>query len=334
MLAPHAARRTWLGWLAWGSVAAFACLTVYLFLARWFWPAEILCHFRPLVGASALILALVALSLRMRVQSLALGALALICAWPTLALYVPNGPEKPAGPTLRIATANLLWGSESFDALEPWLEKEQPAVVYVCEIDSKRLARIEALRERGYPYQFIAPPPEEWHEKTWGNALISRLPLSQCEVRSPGAILDARVAFEGRALRVLGAHPLRPGRAAMTHSRNVVLAALGALAGERSDVVVLGDLNITESTPRFDELLEAGHLADTRAGRGPMGTWRVMVPRLRWDLRPLRLPIDHVLIGPGLAVLDRRLGPDTGSDHLPVVADIGWRQESRTTASR
>jgi endonuclease/exonuclease/phosphatase (EEP) superfamily protein YafD len=65
-----------------------------------------------------------------------------------------------------------------------------------------------------------------------------------------------------------------------------------------------------------------------------MGTWRVIVPRVYWDLRPLRLPIDHILIGPGLAVLDRRLGPDTGSDHLPVVADLAWRQESRTTAAR
>jgi endonuclease/exonuclease/phosphatase (EEP) superfamily protein YafD len=120
----------------------------------------------------------------------------------------------------------------------------------------------------------------------------------------------------------------------MTHKRNVVLAELGALAGERADVVVLGDLNITESTPRFGELLEAGHLADTRAGRGPMGTWRVIVPRVYWDLRPLRLPIDHVLIGPGLAVLDRRLGPDTGSDHLPVVADLAWRDRAPVTEPR
>jgi hypothetical protein len=105
--------------------------------------------------------------------------------------------KQPAGKALRVATANLLWGSESFDGLEAWLAKEQPAVVYVCEVDFKRLARLEALRERGYPYQFVTPPPEEWHEKTWGNALISRLPLLQPEARWPGPILDARVEFEG-----------------------------------------------------------------------------------------------------------------------------------------
>ena len=324
-MAPHAVRRTWLGWLAWASVGAFACSTIYLFLARWFWPAEILCHFRPILGAFGLFAALVALGLRLRSQALALGALALICAWPTLALCVPRATEESAGKSLRVATVNLLWGSESFDALAPWLDEEQPAVVFISEVDSKRLPRIEALRERGYPYQFVDPPPAEWHAKTWGNALISRLPLSHSEVRWPGPILDARVEFEGRVLRVLGAHPLRPGRAEMTHRRNVVLAELGVLAGERADVVLLGDLNMTESTPRFGELLEAGHLADTRAGRGPMGTWRVIVPRVFWDLRPLRLPIDHVLSRGHLAVTAFSMGPEIDSDHFPVIAEIGWR---------
>jgi endonuclease/exonuclease/phosphatase (EEP) superfamily protein YafD len=330
-LQPLTRRRSRLAWLA---VAGFGSLSAYLLLARWFWPAEILCHFRPILGAFGLLAALATLGLRLRSQALALCALALICAWPTLALCMPRATEKPAGKSLRVATVNLLWGSESFDALEPWLDEEQPAVVFISEVDSKRLPRIEGLRERGYPYQFVEPPLPEWHAKTWGNAVISRLPLSQSEVRWPGPILDARVEFEGRALRVLGAHPLRPGRAEMTHRRNVVLAELGVLAGERADVVVLGDLNMTESTPRFGELLEAGHLADTRAGRGPMGTWRVTVPRVYWDLRPLRLPLDHVLIGPGLAVLDRRIGPDIGSDHLPVTADVAWRDLPAVTAPR
>jgi len=320
--------------IAWLGVAGLACFAAYLLLARWFWPAEILCHFRPHLGALALLGAAVALAFRLREQSLAFGALALFCAWPTLALCMPQGIPPTSGPALRVATANLLWGSESFDAFERWLDEAEPAVVFVCEIDAARRERLEALRERGYPHHLLTPPREEWHERTWGRALISRLPLFEPAVHWPGPILEASVELGGPRLRVLGAHPVRPGRAEMTRSRNLVLAALGELAGAQPAVVVLGDLNLTEATPRFGELLEAGRLTDTRVGRGPMGTWRVKVPRLHWDLRLLRLPLDHVLIGPSLVALDRQLGPDIGSDHLPVLAEVAWRREEPAVPQR
>jgi endonuclease/exonuclease/phosphatase (EEP) superfamily protein YafD len=319
--------------LAWLPVAAFGGLLGYLLLARWFWPAEILCHFRPHFGGLALIAAAVTLALRLRAQSIALSALAVFCAWPTLALCMPNGALQAPGPSLRVASANLLWGSKSFDALERWLEREDPALAFVCEIDLAARDRLEGLRSR-YPHQLLAPPAEEWSASTWGRALISRLPLAEPATHWPGPILAARVTLDGRELRILGAHPVRPGRAAMTRSRNLVLAALGELAGEQDEVVVLGDLNVTEASPLYSELLEAGALADTRAVHGPMGTWRVRVPRLRLDLRPLRLPIDHVLIGRDLVALDRRLGPDIGSDHLPVVADLAWRDRAPVTEPR
>jgi endonuclease/exonuclease/phosphatase family metal-dependent hydrolase len=132
------------------------------------------------------------------------------------------------------------------------------------------------------------------------------------------------IAHEGRELRLLGAHPNRPGRGDQTGRRNRTLARLAALAAEQADVVVLGDLNVTEGSPHFGRLIATARLADTRAGRGRMGTWRVRMPRTGWQL-PLRLPIDHVLVGASLATAGRRLGPELGSDHLPVLADVGWR---------
>lgn len=36
----------------------------------------------------------------------------------------------------------------------------------------------------------------------------------------------------------------------------------------------------------------------------------------------LRIPIDHVLVACAIGVDDRRIGPEVGSDHLPVITDL------------
>jgi endonuclease/exonuclease/phosphatase (EEP) superfamily protein YafD len=39
-------------------------------------------------------------------------------------------------------------------------------------------------------------------------------------------------------------------------------------------------------------------------------------------LAVLRIPIDHCLVSPSVAIVDRRVGPPVGSDHLPVFVDF------------
>ncbi len=317
--------RCYLTWAAWIAAAAGAFSICFSLTARWFWPAEILCHFRPHGGALLLVCAVMVLGLRLWRPGIALLVLALVAAWPTLALCVPRFDEPARSAPLRVASSNLLWGSRAFEQLATWLEAERPDVVFLCEVDLERRARVEDLRSQGYPYQLIWPAPEEWRRDTWGRALISRRPLDRATTHGSGPILDGWIEHEGRRVRVLGAHPMRPGRTASTRLRNEVLEQLVRLASEQAATVVLGDLNLTESTPRFDQLLDHGALSDTRAGRGPMGTWRVKVPRFGWQIPWLRLPIDHILVGADLTTLDRRTGPEIGSDHYPVIADVGWR---------
>jgi len=48
-------------------------------------------------------------------------------------------------------------------------------------------------------------------------------------------------------------------------------------------------------------------------------TWPSSLP---W---PLRLPLDHVLARGHLVVTKFAAGPEIDSDHLPVIAEIGWR---------
>lgn len=65
----------------------------------------------------------------------------------------------------------------------------------------------------------------------------------------------------------------------------------------------------------------------TRAGlsilSGPGGTWPVSLPK------QTRIPIDHMLAGPGLAFVRREVLPAAGSDHAPVLATVAVADPSR-----
>jgi endonuclease/exonuclease/phosphatase (EEP) superfamily protein YafD len=61
----------------------------------------------------------------------------------------------------------------------------------------------------------------------------------------------------------------------------------------------------------FRDFLATTGLKDSRVGFGWQPTWPT-------GSMSLRIPIDHVLVEPDLVVLERQVGPDIGSDHLPV----------------
>ena len=65
--------------------------------------------------------------------------------------------------------------------------------------------------------------------------------------------------------------------------------------------IVLGDLNCTDGSVFFRDLLATTGLRDSRLGFGRQGSW----PTDQF----YRIAIDHVFVSTDIAVSDRRLGP-------------------------
>lgn len=293
--------------------------------ARWTWAGEVLCHFGPLLSLGGLALGAGCLLARRPRAALACLPPCLLLAGPFLGLRLGPAPAGAQGPALEVASANLLWGSAAGERLAPWLGQTGPELLFLCEVDPATRARLPQLAAQGYVDSFVWPPDEQWTAETIGRLLLSKRPLRERRVHWPGPLLEATLDLSGRPLRVFGAHPLRPGRPSFARERNQTLARLAELCAGAPNCLVLGDLNATEASPHFRDLLARGRLADTRAGRGWFASWRAYVPELRWPLFGLRLPLDHVLTGPELTSLRRSTGPDLGSDHLPAAAAIAWR---------
>ena len=171
--------------------------------------------------------------------------------------------------------------------------------------------------DQEYPYTEVLPS----HSPS-GVALYSRYKITDLEVkRIPGIGLPTIVAGietpRGR-MTLVATHPASPGSAEHFEARNMQLAEVAELAAQRSGPVMLvGDLNTTSWSPFFADLLSVSGLRDSRLGYGVEPSWP-------WFPLPLRIPLDHCLVSPEIAIANRRIGPPIGSDHRPLLVDFSF----------
>ncbi len=142
--------------------------------------------------------------------------------------------------------------------------------------------------------------------------------LALCALTESGVpFVEATLEVGGTPIRFLGVHTLPPSTAENARLRKRQLQELAARArGKSQPVVVCGDLNATPWSPWFADLLRDGGLRNSAQGRGLFGSWPALLPA------PLRIPLDHCLVSPSIAVIDRRMGPRIGGDHLPVLVEL------------
>ncbi len=313
--------------------------------ARWFWVGELAANLRWQQGVVGLAVFVALASLRRVRLAAASFAVSAVNVAPALSLHVPADEPTCRGPELVVSSSNLFYCNRDEDRLRDWLASAGPDVVAFSEVSGFWMQALVRQTDL-YPYQVIAPSPDVGaaaaalraqlefespeilspHESKWGLALLSRYPLDAVRVHDepgcPDAYIEADVIVKGARVQVIAMHPERPGFPPRTQNRNAALEYVATNTKWRDDAIVLGDLNVTLYSPAFEDFVERAGLTDSRQGFGRLPTWNP----------PLELPgrwldIDHILVRPGIAVLDRWVGPDIGSDHLPVSARVRVRDD-------
>ncbi|MFG2054815.1 endonuclease/exonuclease/phosphatase family protein [Micromonospora sp. NPDC048930] len=275
--------------------------------------------FTPYVAAGSLVPLALALALRRRAAAAVAGVAALALLAVVAPRAVASGQPAVGGPTLRLLTANLLFGRADPATLVDLVRTGRVDVLAVQEFTPQAAADLDRLGLATLlPYRALHPEPG-----ATGSGLYARYPLSEVGVRrNQGfAFLQAygTVAVPGAPpLRVESAHPASPYAVEVVPDWWTDLRGQPAATPDGRLSVLAGDFNATLDHAPLRDLIATGYVdAADAAGAGLAGTWG---PYDGDRIPPVT--IDHVLADRRIAVRAVEVHPLRGSDHRAVLAEL------------
>jgi endonuclease/exonuclease/phosphatase (EEP) superfamily protein YafD len=299
--------------------AIVAVISLASFAGAWVWWLDVLANFRAQYVVVLAVLGLVVAASRWRRTGLAILGTALINLLFVAPLFVGSPGEPVAGaPGMRVMSFNLLSTNQSYGEVIEYVEATDPDLVLLHE--SSRPWEV-AMQSSGLDYEIIRGRSE--------NLIFGTLVLARDEVE---AVSYGFAEGDGRAIslvfqpegwpvpvQILSSHPVAPtsGERAALRDAQISFAA-GWAAEQDGAYAVVGDLNASPWSSPFRGLVSEGDLRNSQIGFGVQPSFSAMT------ILAFRIPIDHLLHSADLRVRDRRLGPDLGSDHFPLVVDLEY----------
>ncbi len=277
---------------------------------------ELFSHFRlQYLGVAAILLLLFLLMRSWRYVLLMLATVA-VNAWFVLPWYLPVDEAPRSEGRFKLLHANVFAENNDYYALRALVDAEEPDIVFLQEVGVGWAATLETWGD--YPHRHIVPRYDYF-----GIAVLSRVPLETLNtVASPPRgfpTLVITTAVGEHPVTLVSTHPMPPMTTANYEARNVQLASIAGLVSDvEGPVVLVGDLNTTMWGENYRRLVASTGLRNVREGFGVLPSWPTFLPFAM-------IPIDQCLVSDGLLASDVRLGPDIGSDHLPLIATLQFR---------
>lgn len=235
-------------------------------------------------------------------------ALLLVAGWPQWS--PPRGVAAAGAPAFTLYSANLWARNTDVEAMRRSIEAADADIVVLIELGDAPAARLDELLA-GYPNRALtrrvdrpSGPARSVVASRWP---LAALPPPEGDIHA----LPARIQTPGGAVTVVGVHLTRPWPFQYQWGQILQVRRLAGLRRElRGPVIMAGDFNAV-STARIGRQVRDD--LDLIPARGWPGTWPSAAPSAAG------ITIDQVWRSPDLALLDRRLGRPTGSDHRPVI---------------
>ncbi|MBN1345197.1 MAG: endonuclease/exonuclease/phosphatase family protein [Phycisphaerae bacterium] len=227
------------------------------------------------------------------------------------------------GETVRVMSVNLLALNRTVEPILAEIAETAPEILLLQEYTPHWHEALQESIGSSYPHA-----AHEIREDCFGAAVYSKRPFVRRVTTDLGLgtalvpQMRAVVRIDARQVAICNLHLLPPRTYSYTvDMRGQFADLLDRLGAERLPVIMAGDFNFTEASPNAAALGRLG-MADAQdlGGWGRGATWPVQsffryVPGLR---------LDHVYLRGGLTCTSCRTGIGRGSDHRPVIVEIGF----------
>ena len=302
--------------IATAVVLVVGLATLLGLLDRVFWVFEIADVFRLQYLVLLLAAALAALMLRrsrLAFVAVVLAAVnAVVMGIPVAATATAVG-ARPKG-SLRVLVTNVEVGNTDFAAVDRLVAQSRPDVLGLIELTPPMARHLHAALP-AYQVRIL-----DVRDDAYGIGVYSRLPLLSAKIARfpsngpPTVVAHLRVAGKTVAVIVTHVHTTFAGSIHVRHL-DALAAAARSQFGKR--VIVCGDFNTPPWSGPLRDFAAKAHVRDLYGGRAWAGySWPT------WGYA-LRVPLDNCFVSNSVAVTGHHDGPGVGSDHRPLVVDIG-----------
>jgi endonuclease/exonuclease/phosphatase (EEP) superfamily protein YafD len=232
--------------------------------------------------------------------------------------------SPPHGPRLRVLTCNMHYHGSAAPRLEAFIHEARPDIVAVQEWD-----------EDAQPAEFSG---KDWSvDRKHHHFLASRYPIRRTlllgrDSENPqGALRRYDIETHAGLVHFFSLHMLSPRQGVYEALRErqgtqrvqeetdlrwiQSESVVDHTTGLEDPILVVGDFNTAPESALWRRVWGRYRDAFDAGGWG----WGYTFNGARTSVR-----IDHVLVGPGWYVDRCWVGPDVGSPHRPVVADLIW----------
>ena len=275
---------------------------------RW---VDILAQFvGPALFATGLI-ATAAIGFRMWVAAGAAGLVLLVLAvagWPQW--FPPTGKAAAGAPDFSLYSANVWVGNTDVEALARSVRAADADIVVLVELGDTAGEQIDRI-VGDYPYRIMG-------DRRGGKkgpsryVFASRWPARAYQIHAEQLDAEGMVAETPLGpVTIVGVHLTRPWPYQFQWGQIIQARGLASWRKAQSGPMILaGDFN-SVSSARIGRQIQAE--TGMIPAPGWPGTWHSALPS------PAAITIDQVYRSPDLALVERRLGLPTGSDHRPVI---------------
>lgn len=229
-------------------------------------------------------------------------------------LYVGGQKDSSIEKSVKISAINVLSSNTDYQKVIDFIHNENPEIVIIQEITPTWEEALKTALNQ-YPEQLIKS-----QNNNFGIALYSKIKLENLKIATLNGInlpsIRSDFKIKNKKITLLATHPVPPINQDYFNKRNHQLAEIATFCNSISnEIIVIGDLNTTSFSRHFKQLQKQSKLIDSRKGFGIQSTWSA--------LNGINITLDHCLISKDLRVKSRKVGQNIGSDHLPILVEIG-----------